>query len=387
MEHTWYYAINGVRRGPVSFSELRMMAQSGALNPLDLVWHPDFGPEWRNARQVQGLFEAPRAPEPPVLDIQPEPERTPLVGVVGARPSAVEAAGQAFDRTVALLFRGFDPVRWLSMGFCAWMAYIGSQGSLNFDYLSGGTSGHDLKAELDKAIDGVLRASPGSAEIVGVIGGVALVALFAVLFCRLRSRGDFMFLHRWYRPDAAIRLCWTASREAGSELFKWRLYFFLIAFLLYALDAAMAYEHVLKPYIAANKEWSDALAAPAVACVTATVLLAFACELVAHLTKAFVVPVMYWHGVTATRAWLSVFSLCNQYPFAMAGYLLCGMACAAAAWIAILAVGLLTCCIGFIPMVLPYFGMVVLLPYYLFFRGYAVCFLSQWRSALVPASA
>jgi hypothetical protein len=96
---------------------------------------------------------------------------------------------------------------------------------------------------------------------------------------------------------------------------------------------------------------------------------------------------MYWHGVTATRAWLSVFSLCNQYPFAMAGYLLCGMACAAAAWIAILAVGLLTCCIGFIPMVLPYFGMVVLLPYYLFFRGYAVCFLSQWRSALVPASA
>jgi len=99
------------------------------------------------------------------------------------------------------------------------------------------------------------------------------------------------------------------------------------------------------------------------------------------------VPVMYWHGVSASRAWLAVFSLCNQYPFAVLGYLCCGMACAVCAGFVILAAGLLTCCVGFIPLLLPFLNAVLLLPYTYFFRGYAVCFLSQWRPELVPASA
>jgi hypothetical protein len=108
--------------------------------------------------------------------------------------------------------------------------------------------------------------------------------------------------------------------------------------------------------------------------------------LVSHLTKAFVVPIMYWHGVSVSRGWLAVFALCNQHPFAMIGYLVCGMVCAFAAGLALLAFGMLTCCIGFIPFMLPYFGAVAMLPYSLFFRGYAVCFLSLWRSDLVPAT-
>jgi hypothetical protein len=52
--------------------------------------------------------------------------------------------------------------------------------------------------------------------------------------------------------------------------------------------------------------------------------------------------------------------------------------------LAILAFGLLTCCIGFVPLFLPYVGSVALLPVTFFFRGYAVCFLSRWRPDLVP---
>lgn len=63
------------------------------------------------------------------------------------------------------------------------------------------------------------------------------------------------------------------------------------------------------------------------------------------------------------------------------------MACAFFAGLVILAAGLLTCCVGFIPLLLPFLNAVVLLPYTYFFRGYAVCFLSQWRPDLVPASA
>ncbi len=385
MDKKWYYAVDGVRYGPVEFDELRALALAGTIKALDLVWQPEFGPEWRNAGQVRELFEAGVPPVPPEPEGSASPD-VPLVGVTGARPSCLAAAAQAFARMVTVLLRPFDITRWFSIGFCAWLAYIGTQSSINFN----GTGSPDstvLKQRIDHALDKLWTLSLGGTELAFIIGATAFGLLFAVLFCKLRSRGDFMFLHRWYRPDATISQCWWASSAAGHELFVWRLYFFLIALLLIALDTAFAYAWILKPYMAAGKAWSVALTGPAIGCVTATVLLGLVVQLVAHLAKAFVVPVMYWHGVTASRAWLVVFALCNQYPFAVLGYFACGVACATAAGFAIIAFGLLTCCIGFIPLLLPYFGVVMLLPYYLFFRGYAICFLSRWRPELIPASA
>ena len=385
MEKKWYYAVDGVRQGPVAFDELRALAAAGAVKPLDLVWQPDFGPEWRNAGQVRELFEPDAFPGTPLPAEAAGPD-VPLAGVTGARPSCLLAASQAFARLVSVLFKPFDITRWFSIGFCAWLAYIGTQSSYNFNPQEA-TSLETLKLHFDQLLDKLAKPAAGAAELAVFVGAALFGLLLALVFCRLRSRGDFMFLHRWYRPDASISQCWWASRAAGHELFVWRVYFFLIAFLLFALAAALAYVAVLKPYLAAGKEWSGALAPPLIGCVTGVVLLGLVVQVVAHLTKAFVVPVMYWHGVTASRAWLAVFALCNQYPFAVMAYFACGVACAAAAGLAMIAFGVLTCCIGFIPMVLPYFGAVMLLPYYLFFRGYAVCFLSQWRPELVPASA
>ena len=383
MENKWYYAVGGERHGPVTFEALRALALSGSLKALDLVWQPEFGPEWRNAGQVHELFE----PDAPVVPPMPQEEpwiAPPLLGVAGSRPSCLAAAAQAYSRTVELLFKPFDITRWFSMGFCAWLAYIGTQSSFNYRE-RGEASSAFLKQHADHALEKAAHLLAHPLEAALVAGAALFALLLALWLCSVRSRGDFMFLHRWYRPEAQIRQCWQASRAAGHELFVWRVYFFMIATLLFALDAAVAYGQIVKPYLAAGKVWDAALLKPTVGCVTGAVLLMLAVQLVAHVTKAFVVPVMYWHGVTASRAWLAVFALVNQYPFAVMGYLLCGMACGVAALFAIVAFGLLTCCIGFIPMVLPYLGAVTLLPFYLFFRGYAVCFLSQWRPDLIPA--
>jgi hypothetical protein len=382
MEKKWYYAVEGVRHGPVSFEELRRLAHSGGLKELDLVWQPDFGPEWRNAGQVRELFEAVAPDLPPATDSSLS--NVPLLGVTGAYPSCLAAASRAFSRTVSLLFKPFDLTRWFSMGFCAWLAYIGTQsGSFNNVLESKPAA---AKQQLDGLLDKLSTSSlhPGAVSV--GVGLLLLSLLFALWLCAVRSRGDFMFLHRWYRPDAPIRQCWQAAQASGRSLFVWRLYFFGIAFLLYAIDAYFAYTHILRPYLAADKVWSEALLSPAVACATSAVLLSVAVQLVAHLTKAFVVPVMYWHGVSASRAWLAVFALCNQYPGAVLGYLLVALLCGLAAAAAVVLFVLLTCCVGVIPLVLPYIGTVLLLPVYLFFRGYAVCFLSQWRSELVPAA-
>lgn len=384
MERNWYYAVGGVRQGPVSFDELRALVYSGKLGAQDLVWHPEFGPEWRTVAQVDALSGS---QVPPVLP-QAEIERhsVPLFGVTGEHPSCLKAASQAFDRMSEVLWKPFDISRWFSMGFCAWLAYLGSQSMYSFGDNKQATLAC-FKQQADLALDRLMSVLTQPHEMTAAAAKMLFLLLFGLWVCSLRSRGDFMFLQRWYRPDAAIRLCWQSSRAAGHELFVWRLYFFLIALLAYALDGFVAYTQILRPYWESGKVWDSAWLASAVGCVTAAVLIGLGIQIVGHLAKAFVVPIMYWHGVPAARAWLVVLELCNQYPFAVLGYLVCGSVCWVLALCAVVVFVLLTCCVGVIPLVLPYVGAVMLLPIFHYFRGYAICFLNQWRADLIPAKA
>lgn len=56
-QDAWFYSREGERIGPVSFSELRIKAQEGLLNPrLDMAWTQGMG-EWKPAGEIEGLFE------------------------------------------------------------------------------------------------------------------------------------------------------------------------------------------------------------------------------------------------------------------------------------------------------------------------------------------
>ena len=382
MERNWYYAVDGVRHGPVTKEELRVLVESGSVRPSDLVWQPGFGAEWRTVEQARAFFER---PDQPVFAPAPRRPKVPLFGVSGSCPSGFAAAAQACSRVSAVLFKPFDIRRWFSIGFCAWLAYIGTQ--------SGNFTGVDeaSRATMKQQVDGFLGklssfpSHPGLAAFGAAI--VALSLLLALWMCSLRSRGDFMFLHRWYHPDAPILQCWNISRPAGQALFIWRIQVFFVSVLLFAADGAYAYSQIVRPYMDAGNAWSAALVRPAVVFSTAAVLLALAIQVVVHLAKAFVVPVMYWHDVTVSQAWRTVLELCNRHPLAVLGYLSLVILFWLAAAVAILLFVLCTCCVGAIPLLLPYFGAVTLLPVYLFFRGFPVCFLNQWRADLVPAEA
>ena len=51
----WFYAQHGSQFGPVAWSELRQIADSGQLQPSDLVWSQGMG-EWAPAHVVDGLI-------------------------------------------------------------------------------------------------------------------------------------------------------------------------------------------------------------------------------------------------------------------------------------------------------------------------------------------
>lgn len=58
-KRSWFYTSEGERVGPVSFEELKDMAEQGTLNPrLDLVWKKG-NAEWLPAGRIDGLFSHP----------------------------------------------------------------------------------------------------------------------------------------------------------------------------------------------------------------------------------------------------------------------------------------------------------------------------------------
>ncbi|MDW8241591.1 MAG: DUF4339 domain-containing protein [Thermogemmata sp.] len=64
MSRRWYYAKFGVRYGPVSDHELKALAESGQLEPNDLIW-TDGMTAWKPAVCVKGLFTVTPITPPP----------------------------------------------------------------------------------------------------------------------------------------------------------------------------------------------------------------------------------------------------------------------------------------------------------------------------------
>ncbi len=61
----WFYTCEGDRLGPVTFEELRTLAESSHLDPrLDMVWRKDMD-AWKPAGQIDGLFERNSVPAKP----------------------------------------------------------------------------------------------------------------------------------------------------------------------------------------------------------------------------------------------------------------------------------------------------------------------------------
>lgn len=77
MAGMWYYSDKKEQKGPISFDELRQLAQAGRIRPGDLVWQ-EGTKDWVRASLVDGLFEsAPRGGDPGRAD-EPGPRRRPM---------------------------------------------------------------------------------------------------------------------------------------------------------------------------------------------------------------------------------------------------------------------------------------------------------------------
>jgi hypothetical protein len=308
--------------------------------------------------------------------------------------------GRAWGRTKVLLFRPFDPRRWVVIAFCAWVAYLldGFSGHPRGGghWSPGGGDDGDMDVEgllgaLTAAWAGIVAAwewvlGNWGATLV-VFLGIPLVIAAILALVWVTSRFKFVYLDNVVRQTALVVEPWRRLGALGDSLFLFRVGFGLAVMVAGAVLVALL---VMLGILAFGQSTRGLSIAGLL--VAGMVFAVYAVGVVyAYLfLNSFVVPIMYRHNLAAMAAWRAFLPWVGADPVNFLLYGLFVLLLFIAAGLAIGAVGLLTCCIAFVLLAIPYVGTLLLLPLLVAYRYFSVEFLAQFGPAFdvfAPASA
>ncbi len=292
---------------------------------------------------------------------------------------------RAWARAVRMLFRPFRLEMWLVLGFAAFLS----------EYLSGGFGGgggrytwHD--GDWEGAGHVLRRLEDFLAEPIWVTVAVAVVVTIVVLgllFMWISSRGKFIFLDNVAHERRGIVEPWGRLARLGNSLFLWRLVFSLACLLVAGLIVVLFILNVGTLYSEGHFHLPQLGAILGLLAMLAP--LGIVAAYIQLFLFDFVVPVMYRHDLTASAAWQRFMPLFRAHAGSFIVYGLFVLVLWIGVVIAIITVGMMTCCVGFILLALPYIGSVLLLPLGVTFRALGPEFLGQFGPdyAVLAASA
>lgn len=282
---------------------------------------------------------------------------------------------RGWGRMKKALFQPFDLKKWFVVGFTAFLAGL-------TDWKGGGGSGFrsERRVDWDEVVSFPDRAwqwlldNPGWSTLI-VIGIFFIFVLF-VLFTWLSSRGQFMFLENVVHNRAQIVKPWYEYRIEGNSLFLWRFVFGIIIFALIAFYFIQCYSILRDLY--ASRVDVTILIVPAILMLFGFFGILLVFGYIDLLLSDFIVPLMYRNRTTATSAWLQFLPLFWSHFLHFVGYGLVVLFLMTFVVIGIIVFGLLTCCMGFLLLLIPYINAVVLLPISYTLRAFSVEFLEQF---------
>ncbi len=283
-----------------------------------------------------------------------------------------EPLSRAWNRMKDALFRPFDLNTWLSLGFTAFLAdLLESHGGGNSSHKGGHLDFEDI-------IDAPLRLWEWLGQHPGwfllIIFGAMFLLLLLLLFLWLSSRGKFMFLDNVIHGRALVSQPWQEFKSLANSLFIWRLAFGLLCLLFIILFLGSVWQN------ASNLYW-DSHRIPVAFLISRGLLLLlviFSIFYIDLLLNHFVVPVMHKNRISATQAWQQFLTIHWSYFGHFLLYALLMLLLNIFFVILILTFGFLTCCMGFILLIIPYINSVVLLPISYTFRAFGPEFLRQF---------
>ncbi|MCP4898673.1 MAG: hypothetical protein GY906_17020 [bacterium] len=281
-----------------------------------------------------------------------------------------EPLSHAWARMKLILFQPFDLVKWLVIGFTAWLARIldGSSGggSSRWDLDKRGPA--ELARDLSREADYFLEQLVWAPFVLAAV--VFLVAVIIALLW-ISSRAKFVFLDNLILNRAQVVEPWGRLKTQGNSLFIWRICFALLCVAVVVVIAGITLGPIA--LMAFGDAWAGAGVLGGVLFIVLMVILGLVAAYVSMFVENFIVPIMYRFNLSVVDAWRHFMPWLSSYGFAFFIYGL---------WVALLfvftgAILLLTCCCCCIAAI-PYVGTVLLLPLWVTYRLMSLEFLAQF---------
>ena len=287
----------------------------------------------------------------------------------------IEPLSRAWNRMTQALFEPFNLGKWLALGFTTFLAGL----------LDGQMGGSSSKYSMGRDVDwGDVFDFPynfwnwlveHAIWFFLAIIGIAIVIVVIILFAWLSSRGKFMFLDNVVHDRDRVTQPWQQFQTEANSLFIWRLAFGVICLAVIAI-------FLIRGFFIAAQIYQEGFHAGLVMTIVRMVLLvmpvAIIIAYVSLFLNDFVVPIMYIHNVTASQAWYLFLPLFKRHWFYFIIYGIFITILRILVTFCVGMIGLLTCCLGFILLAIPYIGSVVLLPISYTFRAFSLEFLEQF---------
>jgi hypothetical protein len=296
--------------------------------------------------------------------------------------SVTAPVGQAFDRAKRMLFQPFDIGKWFTVGFCAWLAYLGEKGgNFNFNPYSGSGGrpgpGQSPREVIDQAVHFVMQ---NLYWIIPLAVALFLVSLaLGMLLVWLSSRGKFMFLYCVALDRAEVKRPWSEFVREGNSLFWFQFVLGLLQMFL-SLPLAVGMLFIVVRMIHRGRADQGGILL-AVGLGLALFALVVCYLLIRRFTLDFVVPIMFLRRMPCTVAWREFSGLLGAHAGHFTLYVLFQIVLSLVIGFLVLAAILVTCCTACCLMILPYIGTVVLLPVLVFERSYSLYYLAQYGPA------
>ncbi len=281
--------------------------------------------------------------------------------------SVIAPAGKALDTVRQLLFAPFNLVKWLGLGFTAWLATLTEGLTLNFNPIPN-------KAFDSPAIQNTIAWMQAHLTLV-ISAGIVLVGVIltiTLIMAWASCRGKFMFLDNVLNNRAEIQSPWHRFRRQGNSLFLFSVCFG-IATLVVLATLGLLLLFVAWPDIGRHNFGINALSAILLGIFfLASYMIVVAC-LLAFLND-FIIPLMVVRACRVMTAWGLFLDIFKAHAGAFGLYLLFRLVLA----LVVSTVTLLACCFLCCTVLIPYLGTVILLPVLVFWRSYSVHFLEQF---------
>jgi MFS family permease len=285
-----------------------------------------------------------------------------------------EPLGRAWNRMKAALFKPFDLQKWFYFGFSAFLAGLAAWNNAS---VTSRWSDRGSFREFIGFPDRAWRWLVGHPVWFMVIAfGILILIVLGIVILWLSSRGMFMFLDNVVRDKAEIADPWKRFKGLANSLFRWRLIFVLIGLLLSFL--LMAFFYMTAAHFYESRGYYHIHIGLGLVMGLAFLVLMILIAFISGFLKDFVVPIMYKNNIKAVPAWRHFLSLFGQHPLPFILYGLLMIVLFILFIVVVVFAGLITCCIGWFLLAIPYIGTVVTLPVWYIFRAFSLEFLAQF---------